>query len=88
MIKSTDIVWKTKPQPNKRGKLDLGVTCKNLLDIYIKDENLYQLGKTKIFFRAGQVAYMEKVRSDMMYRCAVIIQKTIRCYQSRKTFYH
>ena len=86
MIKSTDIVWKTKPQPNKRGKLDLGVTCKNLLDIYIKDENLYQLGKTKIFFRAGQVAYMEKVRSDMMYRCAVIIQKTIRCYQSRKTF--
>ena len=70
----------------KRGKVDLRTTSTNLLNIHIPDENQYQMGKTKIFFRAGQVAYMEKVRSDMMYKCAVIIQKTIRCYQSRKSF--
>merc|ERR1711972_902290 len=70
----------------KRGKVDLQITSKNLLNIHIPDENQYQMGKTKIFFRAGQVAYMEKVRSDMMYKCAVIIQKTIRCYQARKNF--
>lgn len=86
MIKSTDIEWVKKPSKSNRGKVELRATCKNMLDIYIKDENLYQMGKTKIFFRAGQVAYMEKVRSDMMYRCAVIIQKTIRCYQARKNF--
>ena len=27
-----------------------------------QDRDKYQFGKTKIFFRAGQVAYLEKVR--------------------------
>ena len=68
MIKSSDISWKRRPEFKKeskngvvsevlvkRGKVDLKITSKNLLNIHIPDENQYQMGKTKIFFRAGHL---------------------------------
>ncbi|KAM3609650.1 uncharacterized protein V6R79_018209 [Siganus canaliculatus] len=60
--------------------------CKNLLEKLIKDQNQYQFGKNKIFFRAGQVAYLEKLRSDMLRMACVRIQKTIRCWLARKKY--
>ncbi|XP_041794286.1 unconventional myosin-Va-like isoform X2 [Chelmon rostratus] len=61
-------------------------TCKNLLEKLIKDRDKYQFGKNKIFFRAGQVAYLEKLRSDKLRMACVRIQKTIRCWLARKKF--
>ncbi|XP_042351953.1 unconventional myosin-Va-like [Plectropomus leopardus] len=61
-------------------------TCKNLLEKLIKDQNQFQFGKNKIFFRAGQVAYLEKLRSDMLRKACVRIQKTIRCWLARKKY--
>merc|ERR1719367_590136 len=46
----------------------------------------YQFGKNKLFFRAGQVAYMEKLRSDKLRACGVMIQKNVRMWLYRKKY--
>ncbi|XP_015274158.1 PREDICTED: unconventional myosin-Va [Gekko japonicus] len=61
-------------------------TCKNVLEKLILDTDKYQFGKTKIFFRAGQVAYLEKIRSDKLRAACVRIQKTIRGWLMRKKY--
>ncbi|KAI3370674.1 hypothetical protein L3Q82_007236 [Scortum barcoo] len=66
--------------------LDRKQTCRNLLETLIKDQDKYQFGKNKIFFRAGQVAYLEKLRSDKLRMACVRIQKTIRCWLARKKY--
>jgi len=43
----------------------------------------YQFGKTKIFFQAGQVAYLEKLRSEKLKVCGIMIQKHIRGWLAR-----
>ncbi|XP_035465002.1 unconventional myosin-Vb isoform X2 [Scophthalmus maximus] len=57
--------------------------CKNLLEILIKDPDMFQFGKTKIFFRAGQVAYLEKLRADKFRAACIKIQKTVRGWLQR-----
>ncbi|DAA25282.1 TPA: myosin VC [Bos taurus] len=51
-----------------------------------KDSNQYQFGKTKIFFRAGQVAYLEKLRLDKLRQGCIAIQKHVRGWLQRKKF--
>ncbi|XP_078276446.1 unconventional myosin-Vb isoform X2 [Rhinoraja longicauda] len=58
-------------------------TCRRLLDIVIKDPDKFQFGKTKIFFRAGQVAYLEKLRGDKFRAACMMIQKTVRGWLQR-----
>jgi myosin-5 len=41
----------------------------------MSDNNDYQLGNTKIFFRAGQLGYLERLRSKRRFQCTVNIQK-------------
>ncbi|XP_032337063.1 unconventional myosin-Vc isoform X1 [Camelus ferus] len=60
--------------------------CRVVLHRLIQDSNQYQLGKTKIFFRAGQVAYLEKLRLDKLRQGCVVIQKHIRGWLQRKKF--
>ncbi|XP_067139175.1 unconventional myosin-Va-like isoform X3 [Centruroides vittatus] len=57
---------------------DMKTTCKTILENIVKDEDKFQFGKTKIFFRAGQVAYLEKLRADKLRACAVMVQKHVR----------
>ena len=52
----------------------------------LQDSDKYKFGKTKIFFRAGQVAYLEKLRADKLRAACVQIQKTIRCWLARKIY--
>uniref|UniRef100_A0A8C8S4Y0 Unconventional myosin-Va n=1 Tax=Pelusios castaneus TaxID=367368 RepID=A0A8C8S4Y0_9SAUR len=61
-------------------------TCKNVLEKLILDKDKYQFGKTKIFFRAGQVAYLEKIRADKLRAACIRIQKTIRGWLMRKKY--
>ena len=56
--------------------------CNQILTSNVEDKGKYQLGNTKIFFKAGMLAHFEKLRSDKMYRSAVMIQKNM-----RKRFY-
>ncbi|KTF90098.1 hypothetical protein cypCar_00047534, partial [Cyprinus carpio] len=50
-------------------------TCKTVLQRLIPDSNQYKFGRSKIFFRAGQVAYLEKLRLDHLRAACVTIQK-------------
>uniref|UniRef100_A0A672MCY4 Unconventional myosin-Va-like n=1 Tax=Sinocyclocheilus grahami TaxID=75366 RepID=A0A672MCY4_SINGR len=63
---------------------DRKLTCQSVLERLNKDK--YQFGKTKIFFRAGQVAYLEKLRADKLRAACIHIQKTIRCWLARKKY--
>ncbi|XP_026539902.1 unconventional myosin-Vc isoform X2 [Notechis scutatus] len=60
--------------------------CKMVLQRLIQDPSQYQFGRTKIFFRAGQVAYLEKVRSDRLRQACIMVQKNIRGWLQRKKF--
>lgn len=62
------------------------LTCDKILRQYIKNGDMYQFGKTKIFFRAGQVAYLEKLRADRLKRCCIIMQSTVRAFIYRKKY--
>lgn len=45
----------------------------------------YQLGLTKIFFRAGMLAFLENLRTKKLNESAIMIQKNLRCkYYQRK----
>ncbi|KAI9473961.1 MAG: P-loop containing nucleoside triphosphate hydrolase protein [Benjaminiella poitrasii] len=62
---------------------DAKTICSHILSNTIDDADKYQLGLTKIFFRAGQLAYMEKLRTDKLNACAVMIQKNTRGFLAR-----
>ena len=70
----------------KEPKMEPRKACESLLTRLIPDEDKYAFGKTKIFFRAGQVAIMEKWRIDRLNRCAVIIQKFIKMFIYRRQY--
>ncbi|KAJ3235651.1 Myosin type-2 heavy chain 1 [Chytriomyces hyalinus] len=52
----------------------------------IREPGLYQVGLTKIFFRAGQLAFLEKRRSEKLRYCVVLIQKNIRMFVNRRAY--
>jgi myosin-5 len=49
-------------------------------------EDKYQMGLTKVFFRAGQLAFLERQRSDRLSYCVVLIQKNIKRHIREKQF--
>lgn len=59
--------------------------CVNWSFLYAfeKDPDKFQFGRTKIFFRAGQVAYLEKLRADKFRSATIMIQKTVRGWLQR-----
>ncbi|KAL8952633.1 MAG: hypothetical protein Q9222_001472 [Ikaeria aurantiellina] len=46
----------------------------------------YQLGLTKIFFRAGMLAFLENLRTSRLKDCAIMIQKNLRCKYYRRKY--
>ncbi|GAV57235.1 Myosin_head domain-containing protein/IQ domain-containing protein/DIL domain-containing protein [Cephalotus follicularis] len=66
------------------GSCDEVTACKRLLE----KANLkgYQIGKTKVFLRAGQMAELDARRSEVLGRSASIIQRKLRSYIGRKNF--
>ncbi|OZC07053.1 hypothetical protein X798_05945, partial [Onchocerca flexuosa] len=52
------------------------------------ENKMYALGKTKIFFRTGQVALLERVLHEKLVNSAVMIQKIWKGYISRKKYQH
>ena len=65
---------------------DLRETCRRILATYIKDDDKFKFGKTKVLFRAGQVAYLEKLRADKQRDACMTIQKTVRGFICRSRF--
>ncbi|EPS37177.1 hypothetical protein H072_9168 [Dactylellina haptotyla CBS 200.50] len=52
----------------------------------IHEEDKYQLGKTKIFFRAGMLAYLENLRTARLNEAAILIQKNLRMRYYRRRY--
>lgn len=46
----------------------------------------YQIGKTKVFLRAGQMAELDALRSKVLGRSVIKIQRKVRSYLARKSF--
>ena len=46
----------------------------------------YQLGLTKIFFRAGMLAFLENLRTNRLTDAAIMIQKNLRALHQRKKY--
>lgn len=47
---------------------------------------LYQIGKTKVFLRAGQMAELDARRAEVLANAARLIQRRIKTYLMRKEF--
>ena len=75
--------WQQYLYDNTRDVLPL---AKNILGCTIKEENKYQIGKTKIFFRPGVLAYLEKLRSAALTEIVLKIQKKIKCFFYRRQY--
>lgn len=66
------------------GNYDDKVACQMILDkMGLKG---YQIGKTKVFLRAGQMAELDARRTEVLGRAAKTIQRQIRTYIARKEF--
>lgn len=52
--------------------------CNKVLSANIGEKEKYQLGNTKIFFKAGMLAYFENLRSKKLHESAVLIQKNLK----------
>ncbi|MCI22549.1 myosin-H heavy chain-like, partial [Trifolium medium] len=46
----------------------------------------YQMGKTKVFLRAGQMAELDARRAEVLAKAARLIQRQIRTHLARKEF--
>ncbi|QLL34074.1 hypothetical protein HG536_0F03990 [Torulaspora globosa] len=58
--------------------------CQKILDG--TDKSKYQIGNTKIFFKAGMLAHFEKLRSNKIRQSSVLIQKKIRAKYYREQY--
>ncbi|XP_037956283.1 unconventional myosin-Va isoform X2 [Teleopsis dalmanni] len=67
-------------------KNDLKQSCFNIVQNWITDEDKYRFGNTQIFFRAGQVAYLEQVRANLRKKYITLIQSVVRRFICRKRF--
>ncbi|KAF9181513.1 Myosin type-2 heavy chain 1 [Haplosporangium sp. Z 767] len=60
--------------------------CSAILEASIKEADKYQVGLTKIFFRAGLLAHMEKLRTEKLNAYATLIQKNMRRFICQKRY--
>ncbi|KAG9350590.1 hypothetical protein JZ751_024479, partial [Albula glossodonta] len=61
----------------------LRASCQQALSMLVPDPEQYCLGKTKVFFRAGQVALLEKLRAERLRSAGVVIQSWVRGWLAR-----
>lgn len=59
---------------------------RSFTNLFFQDTDKYKFGKTKIFFRAGQVAYLERLRAEKLKACGLLIQKIVRGFLQRQRF--
>ncbi|XP_059615279.1 unconventional myosin-Va isoform X2 [Phlebotomus argentipes] len=65
---------------------NINATCKNIVRTWIEDQDQYRYGNTQIFFRAGQVAFLEQTRSDVRKKYIIRVQAFVRRFIYRKRY--
>ncbi|GFS30230.1 myosin family protein with Dil domain-containing protein [Actinidia rufa] len=66
------------------GNYDEKVACQKILDK--KGLKWFQIGKTKVFLRAGQMAELDAKRAEVLSNAAKAIQRRIQTHNARKQF--
>ncbi|KAF3452326.1 hypothetical protein FNV43_RR02759 [Rhamnella rubrinervis] len=66
------------------GNYDEKVACAKILEK--KGLKGFQIGKTKVFLRAGQMAELDARRAEVLSNAAKTIQRRVRTHQARKQF--
>jgi len=69
LLKSED--WNSK---------DYKALTEKIVESTISNPDKYQFGITKVFFRTGMLAYLEKIRSDRLNKAITMVQKNIKCF--------
>lgn len=72
--------------PSTQWVSDAKEFCNRILQKSLPSSDKYQLGKTKIFFKAGMLALLEKLRSDRLNESAIVIQKNLRMIYYKKQY--
>lgn len=57
---------------------DVKALCNTILKKTLKEEDKYQIGLTKIFFRAGMLAVLEGLRTARLNQLVTVVQKNVR----------
>ncbi|KAK4058503.1 Myosin type-2 heavy chain 1 [Microbotryomycetes sp. JL221] len=65
---------------------DIKNLCTLVLESAIKQEDKYQVGLTKIFFRAGLLAQFEQLRTNRLNMMATLIQRNVRKHLAVKSY--
>ncbi|KAM6236035.1 unconventional myosin-Vb-like [Porphyrio hochstetteri] len=60
--------------------------CSLVLERLLQDPSKYQCGKSKVFFRAGQVAYLEELRCQRLRAACTSLQRHLRGWLARRRF--
>ncbi|XP_072701972.1 unconventional myosin-Vb-like [Ciconia boyciana] len=60
--------------------------CSLALERLLQDPSKYQCGKSKVFFRAGQVAYLEELRYRRLRAACTLLQRHLRGWLARRHF--
>ncbi|CCD23018.1 myosin 2 NDAI_0A08650 [Naumovozyma dairenensis CBS 421] len=78
--------WSQIFQNHNSTENDVIELCKKILAATVQDKEKYQIGNTKIFFKAGMLAYLENLRTAKMDKAIILIQKHIRSKYYRKHY--
>lgn len=65
---------------------EVAAQCERIVRQWIQDEDKYRFGNSQIFFRAGQVAYLEQVRTETRRRHIISVQSLVRRYLCRRRY--
>lgn len=84
LILLPDTLKRLKIKTNKAESIaEEKVFTKEILDLYINKSELYQMGKTKIFFKAGVLSELEILKTKKVRESTIILQKYLRGYHTR-----
>lgn len=68
------------------GVTDIQALCRQILEKAIPDQDRYQIGLTKIFFRAGMLASLESMRAHRLNSLVTLVQKNYRRHVAMKQY--
>mmetsp|Transcript_36306 Transcript_36306/g.58686 ORF Transcript_36306/g.58686 Transcript_36306/m.58686 type:complete len:1509 (-) Transcript_36306:778-5304(-) len=67
---------------------EVRLACEYVLGQLIPDPDKYQLGVSKVFFRAGQLERLEEMRTEKQAVVVIQIQQIVRSFLARKAYLH
>ncbi|CAE7724554.1 MYO5B, partial [Symbiodinium sp. CCMP2456] len=65
---------------------DDAAICRKLLGALVKDEEKYQVGRTRVYFKSGVLESLEERRALLMQAAAVELARMVRGHQAKKQF--